>query len=63
MLHTTIQSQRRKNGGENSYNNVDYLTDNFFLFLFHDMKLLFVNYLVSQRYELTRLMLLYIRDY
>ena len=63
MLHTTVQSQRRKNGGENSYNNVDCLTDNFFLFLLHDIGLLFVNYLVSQRYEHSRLMLLYIRDY
>ena len=63
MLHTTVQSQRRKNGGENSDDNVDYLTNNFFLFLLHDMSLLFVNYLVSQRYELSRLMLLYIRDY
>ena len=63
MLHTTVQSQRRKNGGENSDNNVDYLTNNFFLFLLHDMILLFVNYSVSQRYELTRLMLLNIRDY
>lgn len=63
MLHTTVQSQRRKNGGEDSDNNVDYLTDYFFLFLLHDIGLLFVNYSVSQRYELTRLMLLYIIDY
>ena len=51
MLHTAVQSQRRENGGENSYNNVDCLTDNFFLFLLHDIVLLFVNYLVSQIYE------------
>lgn len=37
MLHTTIQSQRRENGGENSDDNVDCLTDNFFLFLLHDI--------------------------
>ena len=63
MLYTAVQSQRRENGGENSYNNVDCLTDNFFLFLLHDFGLLFVNYSVSQRYELTKLMLLNIRDY
>ena len=44
MLHTTVHAQRRKNGGENSDYNVDYLTDYIFLFLFHDMKLLFVNF-------------------
>ena len=38
MLHTAVQSQRRKNGGEDSDYNVDDLTDNFFLFLFHDMR-------------------------
>ena len=50
MLHTTVQSQRRENGGENSDDNVDYLTNNFFLFLLHDM-----SFIICKLFSITKI--------